>query len=105
VIRNVIFAAPSDWESVRYGGNIAERPGSPCVRTEAFPEGRGMLSESRRDEFMPRAEGRADAGRPRSVVDGGACRLPIREFGQKLAGEETREGKRDGGCSAETGES
>jgi len=62
--------------TVLYGGNIAERPGFLPVRTEAFPKGRGMLSEPHGGEFMPRAEGSTKAGRTRSVVDGGKRRPP-----------------------------
>ncbi len=44
--------------------------GAPPVRIAVFPQGRSMLSEPHRGEFMLRAEGRAKAGRARSVVDG-----------------------------------
>ena len=50
--------------------------GAPPVRTAAFPQGRGMLSEPRRGEFMSRAEGRTKAGRARSVVDAARQRPP-----------------------------
>ena len=62
--------------------NIAERPGTRPVRTTAFPQGRGMLSEPRRGEFMPRVVDRTQAGRARSVVDEqNAVLLMTRKYG------------------------
>jgi hypothetical protein len=58
-------------------------------RTAAFPKGRGMLSEPRRGEFMPRVVGRTQPGRARSMVDAAKHRFPDGTYIRELTGKKT----------------